>query len=345
MVNDSGGVSVTTGARLHFGLFDTRPPFGGIGLMIDRPETRVVIEPADEFSSGPLQGDRLTEIARRFGQRFPDLVAADGLPPCGVRVVAAAPAHCGLGSGTQLALATAAGLARYFGLELTPGEIAARLAGRGCRSGIGSIGFFSGGLILETGTPIGSIAIEAIAGSIAPDAAGDSVVDVDVAADGVSRCELPSDWRVLLIRPLVSVRPICGEAEGNAFAALPAAPPAVRSSLASLANQVLTAGRAGDFEAFSRRLTEFNRRSGGLFGCQQGGCYNGPEVTRLVETVIRRGGTGVGQSSWGPTVFAFSRSPEEAASLQQTLTGDALVTIARPRSEPAEAVTASGSGD
>src|SRR5262249_57174476 len=60
------------------------------------------------------------------------------------------PAHVGLGSGTQLALAVAAGLRRLHGLPLDVRDDAIRL-GRGARSGVGIGLFEQSGLVVACG--------------------------------------------------------------------------------------------------------------------------------------------------------------------------------------------------
>src|SRR5262245_58676058 len=97
-------VEVSTGSRLHFGMFSFGHPgvrqFGGVGAMIDSPRAAVRITPATELRvDGPMR-ERVLQVARTFG---------DGLP-CAIEVVSAPRQHVGLGSGTQLALAVSRGL-------------------------------------------------------------------------------------------------------------------------------------------------------------------------------------------------------------------------------------------
>ena len=67
-----------------------------------------------------------------------------------------------------------------------------------------------------------------------------------------------------------------------------------------------------DFESFAAALHDYNRRSGELFAAVQAGPYNGAAVTDLVANLLARGARGVGQSSWGPTVFAWFPDREQA---------------------------------
>lgn len=304
-------VRVTTGARLHFGLMNTQPPFGGIGVMIDRPQTCVEVTAAECFDAGPVQPQRLTAIAQRLSAAFRVPCDGDGLPRCAIRVPVSAPPHSGLGSGTQLALATATALANHFELHPTRQQLVETLADRGRRSVIGSLGFFEGGLIAEDGR-----------------------IDDYRPSAHWRRLDLPPAWCIVLARPPQGDRPVCGDAEGQAFAALAAAPEAVRTELIRLGEQVVTAVERVDFETFAAALTQFNRTSGELFAAQQGGCYNGPTITALVERMRAVGARGYGQSSWGPTVFAFCPSQREAQQLAAEL-ADQIVTLAQPQARGA----------
>lgn len=304
----SSGVTVRTGARLHFGLFDTRAPFGGVGVMINDPETVVRVSSAGAFDAGTVEPHRLREIAARLGRwafpgRFPD-----DLPPCEIRVQSQAPAHSGFGSGTQLSLAVATALVHFWDLRIERSELIRQIAGRGRRSAIGSIGFFEGGMILEDG----------VAG------------DYDNPLQW-QRVDPPSDWRFLIVRPAIPTATLSGEAEGNAFAALPPSPPARREHLTKLGGEIMDACQSGDFPRFAESLTRFNRASGMLFEPMQGGCYNGPVVADLVGQVVAAGAVAYGQSSWGPSVFVACRCESSAIALADRLGKELAVQITSPR--------------
>ncbi|TVP95888.1 MAG: hypothetical protein EA381_18010 [Planctomycetaceae bacterium] len=316
MDDPARSVRVTTGARLHFGLFDTRSPFGGVGMMTDQPETRVIVSAADRFDPGDQDAERLTRIARRVvafadGRLAPDAAdvddmaetavgklaeSTDGLPACRIRVEAAAPAHRGFGSGTQLSLAASLALCRWLGLWPARRELVSEIAQRGRRSAIGSIGFFQGGVLFE-----------------------DGCVDDFGELTPVRRVEPPRDWRVVLIQPSAAGELISGASETEAFAGLDKAPAGVRADLQRRGAGLLDACQNGDFDRFASELTLFNRLSGGLFTKQQGGPYHGRQVADLIDLVRRSGGSGYGQSSWGPTVFAVCVSDAAAQELSQRL--------------------------
>jgi beta-ribofuranosylaminobenzene 5'-phosphate synthase len=285
-------VHVTAPSRLHFGLWSLSGTggrqFGGIGAMVERPGLRLTIEPGFGIE-GPHRARALT-FARRWLE-FHRLA-----PRCRIQIHAAPPEHAGLGTGTQLALAVVAGLNAYFGLpSQTPQELAI-VAGRGMRSAVGTYGFVHGGLIVEKGK-----------------LPGEPISPLDC------RIDLPSEWRFVLIRHSDAAG-LSGEEESAAMASLPAAPAAVTYALITeVREQLVPAAATGDFPAFADSLNRYGRRAGELFAARQGGPYHGPILTQLVEQIRALGYAGVGQSSWGPTLFVATQSENEARTLAAQL--------------------------
>lgn len=79
--------------------------------------------------------------------------------------------------------------------------------------------------------------------------------------------------------------------------------------------------------------------AGQLFSRYQGGLYNGPDVATAVECARRIGLRGIGQSSWGPTVFGFAESQSLAQRYATQLTDlrpDWCVRVATPAAHAAE---------
>src|SRR5215470_4890441 len=145
-------VTVTAPARLHLGFVDLNGGlgrrFGSLGIALAAPSTRIVARRHDGLAADGPEADRVLAHLRRLAGRL-DLGG-------GVRVTVeqAMPAHAGLGSGTQLALAVGAALSRLCGLGLDV-EAVARLLGRGGRSGIGIASFAEGGVVLDGGRGAG----------------------------------------------------------------------------------------------------------------------------------------------------------------------------------------------
>ncbi|HKD38332.1 MAG TPA: beta-ribofuranosylaminobenzene 5'-phosphate synthase family protein [Pirellulales bacterium] len=289
-------VRVKTASRLHFGMFSFGQSgirqFGGVGLMIDEPAIRLRISPAERIeATGPL-ADRAVKFARHI---IGECATPD---PPGVRIeIEAAPReHVGLGSGTQLGLAVAAGIAALHSTEPLPIAKLARLAGRCGRSAIGTHGFAVGGMLVE-------------AGRHRP----------EELSPLVARIDLPAEWRFLLLVPKIAIG-LYGAAEREAFARIPPVPISTTERLTRDAlRHMLPAAIEGDFDEFSRSLFRYGTTAGECFASQQHGTFLDSCTAALAATIRRLGCEGVGQSSWGPTLFAAVRSETSAFELAANL--------------------------
>lgn len=294
---DPDAVTVSCTARLHMGFLDLNGGlgrrFGSIGLALDAPRTRVTIRRAAETgASGPERA--------RAGRYLEKMAAHLGLPGGhALTVEAAMPPHSGLGSGTQLALAVAAALRRLHGMPLDPGADAL-LLGRGGRSGIGIALFREGGLVVDGGLPA------AVAAAPPP---------------VLARLAVPPDWRILLVLDRKR-EGLSGGREVDAFAALA---PMTAEASAEICRLVLIGALPGaaedDLDRFGAAITRVQEIVGDHFAPAQGGRFTSPAVAAALDTLRAEGATGIGQSSWGPTGFAFARGDGAAQRLRDRLAG------------------------
>jgi beta-RFAP synthase len=288
-------VHVTAPSRLHFGLLSfgnsDGGQFGGIGAMIDHPGLQLRIADADHFVASGPHAARVREYVKRFS-RYHGRDDAD----CRIEVISAPAEHVGLGTGTQLGLSVIAGLSKYFGWKTpTPAELAAA-AGRGFRSSIGTHGFCGGGLIYE---------------EVKPD---DAIV-----APLQDRTTVPEHWRWLLLRPRLEVG-LYGQAEKDAFSALRSVPRETTERLRDeICKYMLPAIKTRDFDAFSESLYRYGVAAGKCFAERQSGPFASARLAKLVEAIRHLGVRGVGQSSWGPTIFALCSSTAATFELRQQL--------------------------
>jgi beta-ribofuranosylaminobenzene 5'-phosphate synthase len=286
-------VHVSTPSRLHFGLLrlheSSDRSFGGFGMMIDRPRAELVITPAREWSVSGVATNREIAFAQKVIQSLP---AHEGNPAFAIHVESIIPQHRGLGGGTQLALAIAAGIRELCELPPATADELADSVDRGLRSAIGTHGFLEGGLLWERGRALGE--------RLAPLAA---------------RVELPNAWRVVLIKPTGAVG-LNGLPERIAFEKLPKVSAAVTRELETIAEEeALPAARIGDLESFGEAVYRYGRLAGECFAPVQGGPYASADIAHCVETLRKLGVQGVGQSSWGPSVFALTASAQAAQDL------------------------------
>jgi beta-ribofuranosylaminobenzene 5'-phosphate synthase len=281
------GVQVSTSARLHLGFLDLAGDlgrrFGSIGLAIDAFETRVELCEAPSFEVLGEERDRGAHIVRRVAESL-------GLDTRKTLTISnAIPAHAGLGSGTQLSLAIASAFRRLAGLPLDAREDA-RLLDRGARSGVGVALFERGGLAVDAGR-------------------GPNTETPPV----VAWMNFPSDWRVLLLLD-PQIKGAHGEAERQAFARLPRFPADAASEICRCTlMQILPGAAEMDIEAFGDGVSRTQEILGDHFApVQGGGRFISVPVGQVAARLKAFGAHGIGQSSWGPTGFAFASDPDQA---------------------------------
>jgi len=143
----------------------------------------------------------------------------------------------------------------------------------------------------------------------------------------------PQEWRVILVLDH-QAQGLHGVAEVDAFRALP------RFScegVGEICRLVLTGALPAlgqtDFEGFGTAITSIQKMVGMHFAPAQGGIFTSPKVAQAMACLQAAGASGIGQSSWGPTGFAFAPSQEAAHAIIDAagLSGDADVMIVRGR--------------
>jgi len=283
-------VTVTAAARLHLGFLDLNGElgrrFGSLGLAIGHPATRLTLRRRAALSAEGFEAGRASAYLERLAKHF-------GLAPrYGLTVHEAIPAHAGLGSGTQLALAVAASLRRLEGLPPDNANDALLLR-RGTRSGIGIGVFENGGFIVD--------------GGHGPRTSTPPVI---------ARLDFPPQWRVIIVLD-PRTEGVHGGEEHAAFARLPKLGASLAAEICRLVLiKALPALAEQDIGAFGSAIERLQEIAGDYFAPAQGGArYTSAAVGRVMEELRRHGAKGTGQSSWGPTGFAFAADAKEARRL------------------------------
>ena len=286
-------VYIEAPARLHFGFLDLDGAlgrrFGSLGLTISDVATRLLVREAEQVNVVGESSGRVKKYLTNFLSRKGLATSYE------IEIKSKIPDHSGLGSGTQLALAVGAAIAKLSDLDCELTDIAT-LLNRGARSGIGIGAFQKGGFLVDAGRDTES-----------------KVPPI------VSRLEFPLNWRVLLVLD-ESIQGVHGQDEITSFSSLP---PFSSDTAARLCRyvlmQILPAIYEKNIELFNLGIYELQRSMGEYFASAQGGRYTSKLVGNVISYLESLGVKGVGQSSWGPTGFAFFDSETQAHTLMREL--------------------------
>ena len=305
------------GSRLHFGLFSTRRDneaggdrvYGGLGMMLDSPNWEICGQSSSMWSIEGDGSDRYRELLEKLGS------SELGLSPVAFRITKSLPAHLGLGSGTQMALGLArlalflsGNLQNSIGQceEIVDGKAMVgrlcQLTGRGLRSAIGSHGFVHGGFLVDGGHK-----------TIDKEKKKQNGPDL---GQLLARLDFPNNWPVVVCRRTDHAG-LSGTKEKKVFESLnrpnqPNLESIRRDRLCRLALLgVLPSLKEGDWMGFGESLGDFNRLAGEPFALWQGGDHL--EGTEGWLGFCRKNRIhGVGQSSWGPSLFAVCEDMDQA---------------------------------
>lgn len=279
-------VLVTAPARLHMGFLDLSGAlernFGSIGVALNEISTQLVLSKSEHKNiSNPRVEKALTVFCDTF--QVSENVQID--------VVTEIPAHIGLGSGTQMALAVGTGLNALYELNLSVREIAA-VMDRGLRSGIGIGVFEQGGFVVDGGR-------------------GEKTITPPMLA----HFDVPKDWRFILVFDSRG-QGLHGKQEIEAFKTLP---PFSRTDAEKLSYlllmQALPAIAEQDLARFGEVITQLQKMVGEHFAPAQGGVFTSENVAKAMTFLAEKGAVAIGQTSWGPTGFCMVENSEMAEKL------------------------------
>ncbi len=245
-----------------------------MGVMLDNVRVNITLRLASSWNAeGPL-ADRALGIARSFVRNIQEIQHESfhiTVEDCPLQ-------HAGFGVGTAMSLSIGHAIVRLLGLKHYNHQQIARMLGRGDRSSIGVLGFDQGGFIIDCGKQTG-----------------------EVIAPAFARYRLPSAWHFYLINPGCDSIWF-GDREQESFGRL-------QSNnntdwLCSLIMlRLVPALLQSDLPSFGEAIHEYNYQAGACFANVQGGNYSYPVTADLIAKLRKAGFPGVGQSSWGPTVF------------------------------------------
>ncbi len=283
-------VTVKTPARLHLGLIDMNGDlgrmFGGLGVGIDHPNIVVEAQSSESFE---VTGQE-TELAEALAERF--FAAYKVEPKARISIIKAIPPHVGLGSGTQLSLAIAVALAKLFNVKASVPELAVAM-GRARRTAVGTTIFMKGGFVVDGGKNLKTQTFPPL----------------------IYRQPFPAEWRFVVAVP-DQKEGLSNSEENHAFGKLTVMPAEDVGQICRLTMlKLLPALAERDIESFGDALTRIQVLTGKHFAQAQGGTYASPAAAECIEFMKKIGAHGVGQSSWGPALYAVVLREEAKAVL------------------------------
>jgi len=291
---------VRTGGRLHLGQLDLNGSlgrfYGGLGIAINQPELEVTARRSKSLSlvCEHSEEERLKSIACEYLKYY-------GLPGVEIELVQSLPSHSGLGSGTSLTLAIGFAITRVYGLQPSIAELAVVTDREGSRSGIGVAAFEQGGFLVDGGKSVDSH----------PE---DHRLQVPPL---LFRIPFPEDWAIILASP--NNERMFGKKEEKAFQSLLPMDREVSGAICRLVlMKLLPALVEKNLESFGQAIEAIQGHIGSYFAPVQGGPFASAEACRIVEYLRVHGAAGVGQSSWGPTIYGFTRKETQSDLLERT---------------------------
>ena len=282
----SGSIRIVAPARIHLGFYNIKYGnllFGSIGLAIDRPYYDLIIERSEKtevFSENPQQKEFIEETVNK-------ITSVLGINAnLRIHVKSYIERHVGLGSTTQLLMSILKALLYLYNVKIDPWTLF-KLIGRKNISGIGVSSFLRGGFIVDSGITSNGYPRE------------------------VTRIRFPKRWKVLLVIPRED-RGLSEEIEENYM--IPQEPnDELRCELLKYVFLGVIPGiLREDFDMFTYSLEKLDESIGKYYGTVQGGRFLSKYGEDVADALKDVGGRGIGQSSWGPTIYAFFKDKSSA---------------------------------
>jgi beta-ribofuranosylaminobenzene 5'-phosphate synthase len=317
-------VIVRTPSRLHITLIDMHGGSGrvdgGVGIALDEPG--ILIEVRQSLLLEVLGCDSVTQ-ERIMDTAQGVLKALHAGGNVSITVRKHYPPHTGLGSGSQLMLAVARGIAEIYGRSCTVQEIAL-MVGRGGTSGIGTAAFEQGGFIVDGGHTFGYSGEKS---EFRPSAASRGVRPPPV----IARHDFPKDWKILLAMPNLPAG-ASGRQELDIFRTrCPVPIEEVRELCHEILMRMLPGIVEKDLDLFSSSVDAIQ----GLGFKKVELSLQPQQIPGLMERLRSAGAACAGMSSFGPAVYAIGdtdmRGIEQAARsyMDEHAGGTTLITSAR----------------
>jgi len=287
-------IVVEAPARLHMGFYNfltDNVAYGSIGLTLEEPKVVITVRRSQEFKVINKSNVYVDDVIENVTNKL-------GVSSVEVRIERAIPRHVGLGSTTQLSLALGTAIMRVIDRRVNVRELAVAL-GRGRDSGIGIAAFQYGGFIMDSGRRVHSGTVEV----------PKSINDLP---HPIFRARLPRDWYFIIAIPRNRVG-LDEKAERRAMDAPQSIPKDMQYELYKLLIlKLMPSLIEKDIKLFSEAITKIQTLVGTYFSRYQGGVFCCEETEFIINSLLKHGAYGAGQSSWGPTTYGIVKGYRKA---------------------------------
>jgi beta-ribofuranosylaminobenzene 5'-phosphate synthase len=279
---------IKTPSRIHMTLIDLNGSIGrvdgGIGITLEEPSIIITAEKSDAVE---VRGD--PDLRERMQKACELVCPGKGIT---IDIKRSYWNHIGLGSGTQAVLAAGIAISMLYGLDLTPRDVAG-IVGRGGTSGIGIGSFERGGFLLDGGHRMQA------KNAFLPSSFSKGVPPAPL----LLGYDFP-DWDIVLaIPPFKGAHDMY---EKDIFAKVCPIPLQEVEKLSHIIlMQMLPAILEKDLDTFGKAVntiqeTGFKKRELDLQ----------PGARELIDVIHESGTQCAGMSSFGPTVYAITDTPD-----------------------------------
>ncbi|WGI17690.1 beta-ribofuranosylaminobenzene 5'-phosphate synthase family protein [Methanonatronarchaeum sp. AMET-Sl] len=280
-------VIVSAPARLHLGfinLSDEYPlRYGGVGLAIQEPRNKFKIKKSNQTTIKTNQNIPESHI-ESIRERTEKIVRYLGVGGVEVEVESVIPMHKGFGSGTQTTLSILTAIKHLYDTEVDV-ELVAEDLGRFKYSRVGLNTFRDGGFVVEAGE-----------------------------TGQIYRTNFPKEWKILIAVPPGTG--VSGKKEQKALQKLlPTTPRYTEKVSAEILCRMIPSINK-DLQEFNKAIHNIQQQMGQTFKPIQNGQYatkKGQKLTKKLQKISK----GVGQSSWGPTIYQITNKQNIKKSRKQ----------------------------
>lgn len=299
-------VTIESSARLHLGFYnflEDNIAYGSIGVTIETPKVIIKAKHTNDNSLSVINktNENIDDIINNVVAKLKKLNTDINNLGVELQVLEAIPRHVGLGSTTQISLSIGMALLKMINKPMNIRELAVIL-GRGRDSGIGIAAFESGGFIVDSGRRLFGNIVE-------------PPRDIHDLPHPIFRASIPRDWYFLIFIPK-GVRGFDEINERRIMNFPKDVPIDLKYELyKSLLLHLIPSIINKDIETFGKTLTKIQTITGKYFSKYQGGIFCCEETDFIINSLLKHGAYGAGQSSWGPTAYGIVKGKRAAVKI------------------------------